>query len=62
MGVFDKIGNPAKKAARIGQAFSASWTYLCKENEIKELTIPDEYSSKGYMYTDGIGKISANLI
>ena len=30
LGVFDKIANPAKKAARIGQAFSASWTYLCK--------------------------------
>jgi len=30
LGSFDKIENPAKKAARIGQAFSASWTYLCK--------------------------------
>jgi len=30
LGDFSKIDNPAKKAARIGQAFSASWTYLCK--------------------------------
>lgn len=36
LGNFDSIDNPAKKAARIGQAFSASWTYLCKEKEIHE--------------------------
>jgi hypothetical protein len=30
LGNFDSIDNPARKAARIGQAFSASWTYLCK--------------------------------
>ena len=62
LGNFHKIGNPAKKAARIGQAFSASWTYLCKPNEIKEEVIPDEMSPKNYMYTDGIGKVSRDLI
>ena len=62
LGSFDKIENPAKKAARIGQAFSASWTYLCKEGEIKEKTIKDEISSKGYMFTDGIGKVSCDLM
>ena len=27
LGSFDTIENPAKRAARIGQSFSASWTY-----------------------------------
>ena len=62
LGNFDKIKNPAKKAARIGQAFSASWTYLCKDGEIKESQIDDDRSTKGYLYTDGIGKISADLL
>ena len=62
LGSFDNINNAAKKAARIGQAFSASWTYLCKDKEIKEEVIDDEMSPKNYMYTDGIGKISRDLI
>lgn len=62
LGDFSKISNPAKKAARIGQAFSASWTYLCKQGEIKEKVIDDDRSTKGYLFTDGIGKISANLL
>jgi hypothetical protein len=27
LGSFDHIDNPAKRAARIGQAFSSSWTF-----------------------------------
>jgi hypothetical protein len=58
LGDFSKIDNPAKKAARIGQAFSSSWAYLCKAGEIKEKIIHDDSSYKGYLYNDGIGKIS----
>lgn len=62
LGNFDKITNPAKKAARIGQAFSSSWTYHCKPNEIKEIYIADDKSSKEFLFTDGIGKISQDLL
>jgi len=62
LGSFDNIDNPAKKAARIGQAFSASWTLACKKGEIKEFVDPDDYSTKNYLYTDGIGKISSDLL
>jgi hypothetical protein len=31
LGSFDHIEIPAKKAARIGQSFSASWTYECQK-------------------------------
>ncbi len=54
--------NPAKKSARIGQSFSSSWTFtgLAVKNEKKEKDIltPKE----GFNFTDGIGKISKNLI
>ncbi len=30
--------------------------------EIKEDLINDDYSTKNYMYTDGIGKISSDLL
>ena len=62
LGNFDNIDNPAKRAARIGQAFSSSWTFQCKPGEIQELILDDDYSPKGYMYTDGIGKFSEDLL
>lgn len=60
LGDFDSIENPAKKAARIGQSFSSSWTY--DASKIKCQNIDDELSDQGYMFTDGIGKISAYLL
>ena len=60
LGNFSKIDNPAKRAARIGQSFSASWTYNSKD--ITDVEIHDERSEAGHLYTDGIGKISADLI
>ena len=60
MGDFSKIDNPAKRAARIGQSFSSSWTY--DGTKVQEKRIDDERSETGYLYTDGIGKISADLI
>ena len=48
-------------AARIGQAFSSSWGYKFKITpNVKQ--IEDEYDRHGKMYTDGIGKISQDLI
>ena len=34
----------------------------CKSGEIKEYIDPDDRSSKNYLYTDGIGKISSDLL
>lgn len=59
LGNFDAIENPAKKAARIGQSFSASWTYDASKIVCED--IPD-VDSQGYLFTDGIGKISAHLL
>lgn len=42
LGEFNNIDNPAKKAARIGQSFSSSWTYVA--SNIKHTVIRDTYS------------------
>lgn len=60
MGSFDEIENPAKRAARIGQSFSASWTYDASKIKYKEEN--DIKSENGFLFTDGIGKISKDLI
>ncbi len=60
LGNFDEIENPAKRAARIGQSFSASWTF--EASKIKAIEQEDIYSEKNFNFTDGIGKISKDLI
>jgi len=60
LGSFDDIENPAKRAARIGQSFSASWTYSAEK--IKYKVEDDIRSANNFLFTDGIGKISKDLI
>lgn len=55
----DKIA--AKKAARIGQSFSASYPIVLTDMNLNILTIDDIEVSKG-VFSDGIGKISQDLI
>ena len=59
LGNFDKIEIPAKKYARIGQSFSSCWS-MNGENIISNQE-EDVYGG-GYMFTDGIGKISETLL
>jgi hypothetical protein len=59
LGDFSKITIAAKKAARIGQAFSSSYCY--NSQEVKEIIADDDVSPKKYLFTDGIGKISKEL-
>lgn len=62
LGEFAKIQPYAKMAARIGQAFSSSWCYYIK-GKLNIKKIDDIYTADGKkMFTDGIGKISQNLI
>jgi RNA-dependent RNA polymerase len=60
LGSFDEIENPAKRAARIGQSFSASWTFDASKIKYKEEA--DILTENGYNFTDGIGKISKDLV
>ncbi|KAK8567430.1 hypothetical protein V6N12_006018 [Hibiscus sabdariffa] len=63
MGDFSKIRNVAKYAARLGQSFSSSTeTLSVTKDEINH--IPDIEIVKGgikYVFSDGIGKISAEF-
>ena len=59
LGNFDNIPIAAKKAARIGQALSSSYWY--NSANVKSIVEKDDVSAKGYLYTDGIGKISKEL-
>lgn len=59
LGDFDQIDVPAKKYARIGQSFSTSWSQSGKDIKVKEI---DDVESKGYLFTDGIGRISTALL
>ncbi|KAK7310134.1 hypothetical protein RJT34_07433 [Clitoria ternatea] len=63
MGDFHEIRNVAKYAARLGQSFSSSWeTVSVGRHEIE--IIPDIEFRRGeikYCFSDGIGKISAEL-
>lgn len=59
LGDFSKITVAAKKAARIGQAFSSSYCY--NSQNIKAFIYEDDISEMGFKYTDGIGKISKDL-
>lgn len=57
MGDFSKIRNVAKYAARLGQSFSSSTETLSVSKE-EVCCIPDVKNSDGYIFSDGIGKIS----
>ncbi|KAK9115806.1 hypothetical protein Sjap_014753 [Stephania japonica] len=63
MGDFHEIRNVAKYAARLGQSFSSSTeTLTVRRHEIE--SIPDleiETNGKKYVFSDGIGKISAEF-
>ncbi|XP_013585196.1 PREDICTED: RNA-dependent RNA polymerase 1 [Brassica oleracea var. oleracea] len=63
MGEFDNIRNVAKYAARLGQSFSSSReTLTVRRDEIE--VIPDveiRSSDAHYVFSDGIGKISAEF-
>ncbi|OMO98990.1 RNA-dependent RNA polymerase, eukaryotic-type [Corchorus capsularis] len=63
MGDFSKIKNVAKYAARLGQSFSSSTeTLTVSKDEIE--VIPDievEWEGIKYVFSDGIGKISAEF-
>lgn len=49
----------AKKAARIGQAFSSSFYF--NSQDVEEVIEEDDVSTERFLFTDGIGKISAEL-
>lgn len=59
LGDFSKIPIAAKKAARIGQAFSSS--YCFDSSQIKEIIVDDDSSAKKFLFTDGIGMVSRDL-
>jgi RNA-dependent RNA polymerase len=60
MGDFRNIRNVAKYAARLGQSFSSSTETLKVEKyEVDE--IPDITNGTKYIFSDGIGKISARF-
>ncbi len=56
LGDFGNIKIAAKKAARIGQAFSSSFSFDASNLSYK--IIKDEISNKKFLFTDGIGMIS----
>ncbi|GJM86772.1 hypothetical protein PR202_ga02662 [Eleusine coracana subsp. coracana] len=60
MGNFYKIRNVAKYAARLGQSFSSSTeTLKVEKHEVEE--IPDITNDTEYIFSDGVGKISAEF-
>lgn len=57
LGDFSEIRNVAKYAARLGQSFSSSTeTLIVRRDEVE--SIPDIKNAAGYLFSDGIGKIS----
>ncbi|CAA7401361.1 unnamed protein product [Spirodela intermedia] len=58
MGTFSGIRNVAKHAARMGQSFGSSTETLAVGKHEFEM-IPDVENEAGYLFSDGIGKISA---
>jgi len=60
MGDFRDIRNVAKYAARLGQSFSSSTeTLIVRKHEVEQ--IPDIKNGTNYIFSDGVGKISANF-
>ncbi|VAI60597.1 unnamed protein product [Triticum turgidum subsp. durum] len=60
MGNFRNIRNVAKYAARLGQSFSAS-TETLKVHQYEAQVIPDVTNGTKYVFSDGIGTISADF-
>ncbi|KAF7080288.1 hypothetical protein CFC21_084390 [Triticum aestivum] len=60
MGNFRNIRNVAKYAARLGQSFSAS-TETLKVHKYEVHVIPDIKNGTKYVFSDGIGTISADF-
>jgi RNA-dependent RNA polymerase len=60
MGDFRDIRNVAKYAARLGQSFSSS-TETLKVPKYEVEQIPDITNGTEYIFSDGVGKISANF-
>ncbi|CAN6280057.1 unnamed protein product [Urochloa humidicola] len=60
MGDFRNIRNVAKYAARLGQSFSSS-TETLKVHSYEVEQIPDITNGTKYIFSDGVGKISANF-
>ncbi|ONK67125.1 uncharacterized protein A4U43_C06F15970 [Asparagus officinalis] len=60
LGDFTKIRNVAKYAARLGQSFSSSTETLTVRRDEIEI-IHDIENAAGYLFSDGIGKISAEF-
>jgi len=63
IGDLSQIHNPAKRAARLGQLFSASFKGLILNENITTHEIVDiKDPTQKYTFTDGVGKISKNLL
>ncbi|XP_062222084.1 probable RNA-dependent RNA polymerase 1 [Phragmites australis] len=60
MGDFRSIRNVAKYAARLGQSFSSS-TETLKVHKYEVEEIPDITNGTEYIFSDGVGKISADF-
>lgn len=60
LGSFDHIKNPALKAARIGQNLSTGKSVNLGEDLI--IKYPNDDKNGKYLYTDGIGMISLDLV
>lgn len=60
MGDFHEIKNVAKYAARLGQSFSSSTETLTVPKDEIEI-LPDVENGTKYVFSDGIGKISADF-
>ncbi|KAK2989890.1 hypothetical protein RJ640_019473 [Escallonia rubra] len=63
MGDFRQIRNVAKYAARLGQSFGSSKETLTVERHEREMIpdVVDESGETSYVFSDGIGKISADF-
>ena len=59
LGKFDHIKNAALKAARIGQNLSTGKSVNLEDIVVK---YGDDEKVGKYLYTDGIGKISPDLV
>lgn len=61
MGDFHEIRNVAKYAARLGQSFSSSRETITVADEEMEIVADIETVGSKYVFSDGIGKISADF-
>lgn len=60
MGDFHRIRNVANFSTKLGQSFSSSTETLSVERNEVEI-IPDIENEKGYLFYDGIGKLSTEF-